>query len=196
MRKQWFVAAALVTAFALGTSVFFPASVVLAEDKPTISPTPAAAAKDAESYKFPALGQAPIVNLDELRKILSAHGSELLVVNFWATSCAPCVEEMPYFMQAAKDYETKGVKVVGVSTDLRRQIESHVKPFLKKRNVPYPVVVFFGDQNEMINSFDSEWTGEIPVTFFYDGSGKLVGKFLRPVTEKELRDKIDELLKK
>jgi len=144
------------------------------------------AATSGTAVALPAAGTTRVVDQNEIERILSDRSAELTVVNFWATFCGPCVEEMPYFVRVAKENKPTDVRVIGISVDLKAQIASHVEPFLKKREIPYPNVVFYGDQEKMINFFAPEWSGELPVTFIYDKSGKQVAKFLRALTYEEL----------
>ena len=54
------------------------------------------------------------------------------VINFWATWCAPCVKELPYFEEVNKEFKDKNTEVILVSLDFPSQIESKLKPYLKK----------------------------------------------------------------
>lgn len=148
-------------------------------------------------YTFPKPGEIKLIDQDkEIDTILAHHGSELLVVNFWATFCAPCVEELPYFVELSKKYPEKKVRVVGFSVDQKRMIDSDVIPFLKKKQIPYANFLIFTDPEKTINSFAPEWGGDIPVTFLYDRNGKQLEKFLRPVTAEELNTAVEKHLKK
>ena len=64
------------------------------------------------------------IGVPELEKILSSPDNVLHVVNFWATWCAPCVTELPYFEKLAKEYKSGDVKFVLVSLDFPSQIDS------------------------------------------------------------------------
>ncbi|MCC6545537.1 TlpA family protein disulfide reductase [Candidatus Sumerlaeota bacterium] len=135
-------------------------------------------------------------NTKAIQNVIANHGSDLLVVNFWATFCGPCVEEMPYFVELSRKFPEKRVRVVGFSADLKSQLESHVKPFLAEKKIPYAnYLIYTDDQGAVINLFHKEWDGALPATFFYDKSGKQIGYFLEPVTASELNQKVVELLK-
>ena len=150
----------------------------------------------AISLKFPSPGEVPVLQKEsEVRQVLANHGSDLLVVNFWATFCGPCVEEMPYFMELARKYPESRVRVVGFTVDLHKMLESDVKPFLKEKKVPYAnYLLFLDDPEKVINGFASDWTGELPATFFYDRSGKQIAKFLGPMTRDQLNSTTEKLL--
>lgn len=170
--------------FGIFLALALPAQSPGQDDSPT---TPTA------TYGFPKAADARLVQQDEVQKMLATHGSDLLVVNFWATWCGPCVEELPYFVKIAREYEESDVRVLGISIDFSDQLETAVNPFLKKNEIPYANLVFQGDAEEMINFFSEKWSGAIPVTFFYNKSGEQIGKFLRPLKYEELKEKIEEL---
>lgn len=149
------------------------------------------------TVSFPAPGELPILTeAKEISAITANHGSDLLVVNLWATFCAPCVEEMPYFVELSKKYPEKRIRVIGFSADLKSQVESAVKPFLKEKKIPYAnYLLFVVDQQQIIDLFAKEWDGGIPVTFFYNKSGKQIAKFLGPLTQEELNAAVEKSLK-
>ena len=100
-----------------------------------LSPAAADATTKTLTYEFPEAGEAPVVDEKEIADILELHGAELLVVNFWATWCSPCVKELPYFVKIAEKYPKK-VRVLGLSVDFKNNIESGVIPFLKEKEIP------------------------------------------------------------
>jgi thiol-disulfide isomerase/thioredoxin len=180
--------------------IFLIFSLLLAT-APLLAQNPPVAAVDTEttaaiSLKFPPSGEVPVLQKEaEVRQVLSQHGSDLLVVNFWATFCGPCVEEMPYFMELARKYPENRVRVVGFTVDLHKMLDSDVKPFLKEKKVPYAnYLLFLDDPEKVINGFASDWTGELPATFFYDRSGKQLAKFLGPMTREQLNAVTEKLL--
>ena len=147
-------------------------------------------------YQFPALETTRVIEEEEALRITKTHGSELLVVNYWATWCGPCVEELPYFIELAKAHPKEKLLVVGYSVDFVDQVESGVVPFLKERKMPYPNVVINVDPNSYINKVSPQWGGDVPATFFYDGAGNKLAEVLGPMTRTELFDKVEALKSK
>ena len=100
------------------------------------------------------------------------------IINFWATWCKPCVEELPYFEEVHAKYSNKPVKVILVSLDFKKQIEKKLLPFIQNRNLqPEVVVLVDPDANSWIPKVDDVWDGAIPVTLFYNSEKrKFVGK--------------------
>jgi len=92
------------------------------------------------------------------------------VINFWATWCKPCIEELPYFEELNKNYEDSNVTVVLVSLDFPKHIEKQVIPFIKKNNLQSKVLLLDDpDANTWIPKVSEEWTGAIPATIIIKG---------------------------
>lgn len=168
----------------------------LAQEASSPSLLAADTASTPTTYNFPDPPDTRVVeDPQEVQRILKTHGSDLLVVNFWATWCAPCVEELPYFVDLANYYPEENVRVLGFLTDFPDQIDTLVVPFLKQRKIPYSNIVMFADPNVVIDFFAREWGGEIPTTFFFDRAGNKRAQFLRPLSRDELFAKTEEVLK-
>lgn len=107
---------------------------------------------------------------DELAPLFQKNNDTTYVINFWATWCKPCVEELPYFQQLHEAYRGEKVKVVLVSLDFPHQIESKFIPFLEREKLgPDIALLLDGDANSWIDRVNPEWGGAIPVTLVYKG---------------------------
>ena len=108
-------------------------------------------------------------NFEELNAYIQNNSEKPLVVNFWATWCAPCVKELPYFQKLHQ--ENPNIKVVTVSLDFEKQVESKLKPFLKKKNYSF-VTTYMADKkfNNWISKVDENWSGAIPATWIINGT--------------------------
>lgn len=116
------------------------------------------------------------VNFDELKTIIHKNNNKLYVVNFWATWCTPCVKEIPDFMEVNKMYrDNAGFKMILVSLDNAEDLETGVRPFLKKNNIDTDVFILDDNKrmNEWIPAIDASWSGAIPATIFYRNGKKL-----------------------
>lgn len=99
----------------------------------------------------------------------------LLVLNFWATWCKPCVEELPYFDSAALRHPDLPLKMVLVNLDFNSRVASLVEPFVSKQRIRSAVWhVDDTDANSWINQLDSAWSGAIPATALFWSGRKLV----------------------
>ena len=115
-------------------------------------------------------------NFDALKDKLIKENDTLYVVNFWATWCAPCVKELPYFEKLTKVSKDKKLKVILVSLDFPKEIDKRLKPFLKKRQLKSKVVLLSDTKyNNWLSKIDKDWSGSIPATWLVLGNKK---KFL------------------
>lgn len=116
---------------------------------------------------------APEIKLEEVeiqnflgeKFALSNLKGKVVVLNFWATWCPPCVQEMPMFDNLFKAYEGKNVEFI-LATD---EPNSKVVPFVKKHALTVPVYQLTKDMKE-------HGVYTIPATFIFDKKGKLIGK--------------------
>ena len=104
-----------------------------------------------------------------LAPLLQQENDSIYVVNFWATWCQPCVEELPYFEQINTKYKDKKVKVLLVSLDMKNQIETKLLPFIIINKLQSEVMLLSDpDANSWIPKIDSTWSGAIPATIMYN----------------------------
>ena len=106
------------------------------------------------------------VKITELEKTIKESNGPL-VINFWATFCKPCIEEMPYFESMAEKYRAKGIRLIFVSLDLQDDYPKKVNEFVKKRKIKSPVI-WLDETNAdyFIPKIDEKWSGSIPATLF------------------------------
>lgn len=112
-------------------------------------------------------------NYEGLKPLLERNDDKIYVVNFWATWCAPCVKELPYFEKINKEYAHKNVEVLLVSLDFPKQVEKKLIPFIKRKKIESKVV-HFDDVNEdyWIKAIDESWSGALPATIIYDKNNR------------------------
>lgn len=108
----------------------------------------------------------PIVEtFDELALVFEQKNGKTYVINFWATWCGPCVEELPYF---EKLNEEEDVEVILVSLDFKREVRGKLLKFVREQPLNLPVIAFIDPQtNIWIDRVDPEWGGAIPITIIY-----------------------------
>jgi thiol-disulfide isomerase/thioredoxin len=110
-----------------------------------------------------------------IKQAIDKARGHVVVVNFWATWCEPCVAEFPDLVKLDAAYRKNGVVVMAVSADMRKDIDTKVKPFLAKSHATFRAFLQVSkDPEDFINAFDPKWEGDLPRTFVYDKSGKLV----------------------
>jgi len=87
------------------------------------------------------------------------------IVNFWATWCKPCVQELPAFDSLLTITKNSPTKIILVSLDFKEDIETKVNPFLVKKNINSQVVLLDEiNGNDYINKISEKWSGAIPAT--------------------------------
>jgi thiol-disulfide isomerase/thioredoxin len=112
-----------------------------------------------------------VVNFEQLQPLLQKENDTVYLINFWATWCAPCLNEIPYFEQLGEKYRDKKMKIVMVSLDFPDQLQTRLIPFIEKEKMKNEVILLDDPRsNRWIPLVDQEWTGAIPATLIY-GNG-------------------------
>lgn len=143
------------------------------------------------------LAQSPISVMDfgELEPRLHMDDGKTWVVNFWATWCAPCVKEMPYFEKIGKAYNDQGVKVLLVSLDFVNNLDSRVVPFVEKHQVSSEVILLDDPKaNNWIPKVSGEWSGALPSTLIYNDKHRSF--YEQTFTYEELEAEVKKALNK
>lgn len=106
-----------------------------------------------------------LLRLAELEEYVKGSSDETVVVNFWATWCAPCVKELPYFQQLHEKYSSSSVKVMLVSLDGKPALENKVRPFVGRSGMTADFFLLDEtNQQEYIDRIDPSWSGALPAT--------------------------------
>lgn len=116
------------------------------------------------------LGGIPVYSkFSDFEHWLHFDNDTTYVVNFWATWCKPCVEELPYFEKLHEQYQHQKVKVILVSLDFKKDLEKKLLPFVQSRKLK-PTVVALTDSgyNNWIDKVNPAWGGAIPITLMYN----------------------------
>ncbi len=128
---------------------------------------------------------------DYASRILAPKKGRVLLVNFWATWCEPCREEMPHLVAAAKKFPSRDLAVVLVSLDSQKTGPSEVPKFLRGQKVPFVSwLAKTRDPQDFIDAVDPNWDGSLPYTMIYGRDGKVVARHAGLQTEASFTEAI------
>jgi thiol-disulfide isomerase/thioredoxin len=109
-----------------------------------------------------------LVTLDGKKVSLSDYKGHPVLVNFWATWCAPCKIEMPWFEEFNRQYAAQGFVILGLTDDVDAGKEAIAK-VAKKTGVTYPILLTDGKVQKAYGGLDY-----LPVSFYVDKNGVVV----------------------
>ena len=131
-----------------------------------------------------------------LKRAIAAQKGHVVLVNFWATWCGPCVAEFPAIVKAGRQYRAQGLSVIAVSADSAKDLHTKVEPFLAKQGATFPSYLEkSADPEDFINALDPTWQGDLPRTFIYDREGRRVKTLTGEQTAQSLAAAIKPYLK-
>lgn len=133
--------------------------------------------------------QVNAVKFPQLQSRYSTANDTTYIINFWATWCAPCIKELPNFIQLQKQYSTDKLKVILVSMDFRSKLESSVQPFVKRNKIPLEVMLLDEkDQGAVIDQVDKNWSGALPGTLIINAKNDYRKFYERDFNFNELKE--------
>jgi len=123
----------------------------------------------------PTVGEVSLASPQEIRAAIEAEKGNVVVMNFWATWCPPCVKEMPELAKFWREFDGKGIRFFSVSADFAATKDGVVIPFMNSYEIPFPVQIMAVDNpDDLTTVLGLEWDGALPATFIYDRDGKVV----------------------
>lgn len=134
-----------------------------------------------------AVPEIELVNEKDSIVKLSSFNGKVVLIDFWASWCAPCRAANPYIQQLYKKYKAKGFEVFAVSLDVKK--DAWLKA-VKKDKLTYTQVIDSGGWNSKVA--ERYFVDQLPTNFLLDKTGKIVAINLEG---KELFDKVKELVK-
>jgi thiol-disulfide isomerase/thioredoxin len=146
--------------------------------------------RQASAPKTPEVNMADfsLPDLEGKQRWLSEWQDKVIVLNFWATWCAPCIEEIPLLMAVHKRYENKGIQVIGIAIDSA----DAVLPFIKKLRVTYSQLLAEEAGLDIMAHYGNAH-GSLPYTVIIGRNGKTLAKKLGAYKPGELEIVLDSL---
>ncbi len=137
--------------------------------------------------------QLEVYDYNGFEKFLNKKDNKIHVINFWATWCAPCVKELPYFEKLNSTYNNQNVEVLLVSLDFPHLYDKKLKPFIKEKKLISKVIALDDvDMNTWIPKISKDWSGSIPATIIYKND---TSKFFeQSFTYQELVKEVEQFL--
>ncbi|MDX1586655.1 MAG: TlpA disulfide reductase family protein [Balneolaceae bacterium] len=121
------------------------------------------------------------VNAEELERIIDSFaGEKAVLINVWATWCAPCIEEFPEIVRIQRKYKDR-LRVVFISADFPDS-RNRARQFLKEQGVDWTTYFKTGSDQEFIETLSKEWTGALPFTKILDRQGEAVASWENSAT--------------
>lgn len=113
------------------------------------------------------------VGLNELEEVIGSKRGDVVLLDIWATWCAPCVEAWPKLLELDESYGDRGLSIVTLSVD-SVEAEEGVVEFLGERGMPGEALILdVENYNDFVGQLDSEWEGGVPAMLLYDRNGNL-----------------------
>jgi thiol-disulfide isomerase/thioredoxin len=146
--------------------------------EPVENPAPVQQALD---FNFP--------DVNDNMLAISAWRGKVLVINFWATWCAPCLQEIPEFMKLQAEYQDRGLQFVGVAIDEKQPVQA----YLQKVGINYPVMVA-GDAGIALSQQLGNVINAVPFTLMVNKSGQVVHRQPGELSNEQILEYVQPLL--
>src|SRR5919112_84123 len=183
MNSKWIIAGAAALSLGLLTLPMLRGS---GREQIRQKPTADAAAPNAEGQTCEGKGTAKLdftlKDSNDAPVQLAQYKGKVVVLNFWATWCGPCKEEIPAFVELYDRYKDKGLVIVGVSID---DTVEQLRPFMKEYRMQYPVLQMTPDVETAYGPLYG-----VPITFFIARDGTICRRHMGPVTRQQFEQEI------
>jgi thiol-disulfide isomerase/thioredoxin len=135
------------------------------------------------------------VKITDLEKIIAESKTPLLI-NFWATWCKPCIEEIPYFQDEVKKYRKDSLQLLLVSLDFSDEYPAGLTSFAQKRKFTAPMLWLNETKADYFcPKIDPLWSGAIPATLFINSKTGYRKFFEEQLSPDQLKKEIMAILK-
>lgn len=132
----------------------------------------------------------PLPDLTGRTRRISEWRGKIVLVNFWATWCAPCREEIPMLVSWYEKYSENGLEIVGIAVDSA----PNVREYVSKYGISYPILIADSGGIDVMHKLGNA-AGALPYTVFLDRRGVVVSRTLGILRKSEVEHQIKEMLK-
>jgi thiol-disulfide isomerase/thioredoxin len=138
----------------------------------------------------------PLTEVDEAgyARLVESHKGKVVLVNFWATWCPPCLAELPDLVKLEQRLKAKGFQLVYVSADDPDENATAHKLLTSKGVASRSYLKAAKNDEKFINAIDAKWSGAVPALFLYDRQGRKVKSFIGETPVAELEAAIRKVL--
>lgn len=130
-----------------------------------------------------------LTDLEGGPQTLAKYRGRVLIINYWATWCAPCREEIPLFVRLQRELGDKGVQFAGIAIDQ----PDKVRAFANEFQVNYPMLIAGIEAVELSRRAGNK-AGVLPYTLVLDRSGAIAASLVGGITEARMREQLRPLL--
>jgi thiol-disulfide isomerase/thioredoxin len=178
MSKKLSLIASIVLSLCIGFIIFN----VFLKDKYAVN-------NSSKQMQTQALFAAKLIDTNDKVQALKQWQGKLIVLNFWATWCPPCREEMPELSELNKEYQNKNVVVVGIAIDEA----GLVKTFRKENNISYPLLSAENEGMELATGLGND-KGVLPYTVIILPDGSVAKTFFGRISKPLLEETLSKIM--
>ena len=135
------------------------------------------------------------INAADFKSALASSRGKVIVLNFWATWCVPCLREVPDLLAVTNEVKASGVVLIGVAVDDPSPGATEVERFRKRYFPDFFTYARQGpEMDELASVIDPTWNEVVPTTYLIDRNGKVIRRIQGKKSITEFRQAIKELL--
>lgn len=137
------------------------------------------------------------IHAPEFKQVLDSHRGDLVIVNFWATWCVPCLKEIPDLLKLRQEKSSEGVQLIGVAVDEPTANSAEVERFRSRYFPGFRTYARAGvEMDELAQVIDPSWNEVVPTTYLLDRDGRVVKRIQGKKTLDEFRAALEAVSRK
>lgn len=137
--------------------------------------------------------QIRTVTATQIRALVDDRKGKVVVVNFWASWCPPCMREFPAIIKVYEQYHDKGLEMFAVSLNAPEDM-ADIEEFVRTTKPPFPIYLADAQDEAFAQGVLEDWSGEMPMTLVFNTTGQRVLAHRSELTYEELSSKVEALL--